>query len=44
MSDPIPFVVTKALPKVCYKGLLSKPPLIATTKPGPFEGPTGPEA
>ncbi|PWW76374.1 hypothetical protein C7212DRAFT_278668 [Tuber magnatum] len=27
-----------------YKGLPSQPPLIATTKPGPFEEPTGPEA
>jgi hypothetical protein len=47
MSDPIPpppFVVTKALSKVYYKGLPSKPPLIATTKPSPFKDPTGPEA
>jgi hypothetical protein len=46
-SDPTltpPFVVTKALSKVYYKGLPSQPPLIATTKPGPFEAPTGPEA
>ena len=39
-----PFVVTEALSKAYYKGLPSKPPLIATTKPGPFEDPTGPEA
>ncbi|RPA88682.1 hypothetical protein L873DRAFT_1824196 [Choiromyces venosus 120613-1] len=47
MSDPIstpPFMVTKALSKVYYKGLPSQPPLIATTKPSPFEAPTGPEA
>ncbi|RPA96307.1 hypothetical protein L873DRAFT_1811408 [Choiromyces venosus 120613-1] len=47
MSDPIstpPFVVTKALSKVYYKSLPSQPPLIATTKPCPFEAPTGPEA
>ena len=47
MSDPIPpppFVVTEALSKVYYKGLPSEPPLIATTKPRPFEYPTGPEA
>jgi hypothetical protein len=47
MSDPIPpppFVVTEALSKVYYKGLPSEPPLIATTKPGLFEYPTGPEA
>jgi hypothetical protein len=44
MSDPIPFVVTEALSKVYYKGLPSEPPLIATTKPGPFKDPTGPEA
>ncbi|KAH9967644.1 hypothetical protein BGW80DRAFT_1462153 [Lactifluus volemus] len=46
-SDPIPtppFVVTEAVSKVYYKGLPSKPPLIATTRPGPFEDPTGPEA
>ncbi|KAH9967653.1 hypothetical protein BGW80DRAFT_1340654 [Lactifluus volemus] len=46
-SDPIPtppFVVTEAMSKVYYKGLPSKPPLIATTRPGPFEDPTGPEA
>jgi len=44
MSDPSPFVVTETLSKVYYKGLPSEPPLIATTKPGPFEAPTGPEA
>jgi hypothetical protein len=47
MSDPIPpppFVVTEALSKIYYKGLPSEPPLIATTKPNPFEYPTGPEA
>lgn len=44
MSDPIPLVVTKVLPKVYSKGLPSKPPLIATTKPGPFDDPTGLEA
>ena len=38
------FVVTEALSKVYYKGLPSRPPLIATTKPSPFEYPTGPEA
>ncbi|KAL4077062.1 hypothetical protein V8B97DRAFT_2021693 [Scleroderma yunnanense] len=44
MSDPIPFVVTEALSKIYYKGLPSKPPLIATTKPGPFGDPPGPGA
>ncbi|KDQ12807.1 hypothetical protein BOTBODRAFT_146571 [Botryobasidium botryosum FD-172 SS1] len=44
VSDSIPFVVTKALSKVYYKGLPSGPPLIATTKPRPLEYPTGPEA
>ncbi|KAF8272680.1 hypothetical protein EI94DRAFT_1717676 [Lactarius quietus] len=44
MSDPIPFVVTEALSKVYYKGLPSHPRLIATTKPDPFEEPSGPEA
>jgi len=46
MSDPIAtnfFVVTEALSKVYYKGLPSYPPLIATTKPAPFEHPIGPE-
>ena len=47
MSDPTsppPFVVTQVLSRIYYKGLPSKPPLIATTKPSPFEYPTGPEA
>src|ERR1700730_14628861 len=44
MSPTPPFVVTEALSKVYYKGLPSQPRLIATTKPGPFQGPTGPEA
>ena len=35
---------TAALSNVYYKGLPSEPPLIATTKPGPFEDPSGPEA
>ncbi|CUS09500.1 unnamed protein product [Tuber aestivum] len=39
-----PFLVDDVLSKVYYKGLPSQPPLIATTKPGPFEPPTGPEA
>ena len=39
-----PFVVTEALSKVYYRGLPSTPPLIATTKPRPFQEPTGPEA
>ncbi|KAM5540702.1 hypothetical protein V8D89_005733 [Ganoderma adspersum] len=39
-----PFVVTEALSKVYYRGLPSTPPLIATTKPGPFKEPTGPGA
>jgi hypothetical protein len=43
ITDPL-FVVTEALSKVYYKGLPSEPRLIATTKPGPFENPTGPEA
>jgi len=46
MSDPIStnsFVVTEALSEVYYKGLPSYPPLIATTKPAPFEHPIGPE-
>ena len=41
MLDPIPFVVNEALAKTYYKGLPSKPRLIATTNPGPFKGPTG---
>ncbi|KAI6120202.1 hypothetical protein EV401DRAFT_1957052, partial [Pisolithus croceorrhizus] len=47
MPDPTPtppFVVTEGLSKVYYKSLPSKPSLIATTKPGPFEVPTDPEA
>ncbi|KAG0639091.1 hypothetical protein HOY80DRAFT_113258 [Tuber brumale] len=47
MSDPstsAPFVVTKDLSEGYYKGLPSQPPLIATTKPGPFDAPTGLEA
>ncbi|KAH9967650.1 hypothetical protein BGW80DRAFT_1177955 [Lactifluus volemus] len=46
-SDPVPtppYVVTEAVSKTYYKGLPSEPPLIATTRPGPFEDPTGPEA
>ena len=37
-------MVTDLLSKTYYKGLPSKPPLIATTKPGPYEYPSGPEA
>lgn len=44
MTDNTPFVMTEAISKIYYKGLPSEPPLIATTKPGPFEFPTGPEA
>ena len=44
LADPTPFVVTEAVSKVYYKGLPSRPALIATTKPDPFEWPTGPEA
>lgn len=44
MSDPVPFVVTSALSKVYYKGLPSQPRFIVTTKPNPFEEPSGPEA
>ena len=40
MTDPTPFVVTNALSESYDMGLPSKPPLIATTKPGPFELPT----
>ena len=43
MTDPTPFVVTNALSKFYYMGLASKPPLIATTKPGPLEFPTVPK-
>jgi len=39
-----PFVVTEALSQVYYKGLPSQLHLIATAKPGPFQGPTGPKA
>ncbi|KAF9517858.1 hypothetical protein BS47DRAFT_449226 [Hydnum rufescens UP504] len=44
MTEPTPFVVTKTLSDIYYRGLPSKPPLIATTRPGPFDFPTGPEA
>ena len=49
MSDHVlkpPFAVTEAVSKVYfyYNGLPSKPPLIATTKPDPFQEPIGPEA
>ncbi|KAF9517860.1 hypothetical protein BS47DRAFT_1359377 [Hydnum rufescens UP504] len=44
MTEPTPFVVTNTLSKVYYRGLPSKPRLIATTRPGAFEFPTGPEA
>ena len=40
MTDPTPFVVTNALSESYDMGLPSEPPLIATTKPGPFELPT----
>jgi len=40
----LPIIVTDSLSKTYYKGLPSKPPLIATTKPGPFDDPSGPEA
>jgi hypothetical protein len=43
-STPPKFVVTETISKGYYKGLPSRPPLIATTRPGPFEVPTGPEA
>lgn len=43
MTEPTPFVVTEDLSKRYYKGLPSNPPLIATTNPGPFESPSGPE-
>jgi hypothetical protein len=43
-SAATPFVVTETLSKVYYRGLPSKPPLIATTKPDPFKDPNGPEA
>ena len=38
------FVVTEELSKVYYKGLPSKPLLIATTNPVPYKFPSGPEA
>jgi hypothetical protein len=44
MMESTPFVVTEDLSKRYYKGLPSNPPLIATTKPGPFEPPSGLEA
>lgn len=44
MSHPVPFVVTELLSKIYYKGLPSRPTLIATTNPNPYEEPSGPEA
>ncbi|KDQ59745.1 hypothetical protein JAAARDRAFT_127232 [Jaapia argillacea MUCL 33604] len=45
MTEPTTsFVVTETLSKRYYRGLPSQPPLIATTRPGPFDPPTGPEA
>jgi hypothetical protein len=44
MAEPTPFVVTETLSKVYYKGLPSKPRLIATTNPNAFEFPSGPDA
>ena len=44
MLDPVPFVVTKALSKIYYKGLPSKPHLVATTNPDSYKEPSGPEA
>ncbi|KAF9517859.1 hypothetical protein BS47DRAFT_449479 [Hydnum rufescens UP504] len=44
MPEPTPFVVTKTLSNIYYRGLPSKPRLIATTRPGAFESPTGFEA
>lgn len=43
-SDPVPFIVTEALSQVYYKGLPSRPRLIATSNPNPYEEPTVPEA
>ncbi|KAH9040077.1 hypothetical protein EDB85DRAFT_1926909 [Lactarius pseudohatsudake] len=43
MSDSVPFVVTAALSTAYYKGLPSKPRLIATTNPNPYKEPSGPE-
>lgn len=37
-------MVTKAISKRYYKGLPSQPPLIATTRPSPFQDSEGPEA
>ena len=45
--DPIPMPlvqVTEELANVYYKGLPSRPRLVATTRPDPFERPTGPDA
>jgi hypothetical protein len=44
MESTTPFVVTEALSKIYYKGLPSQPRLVATTRPGPFDPPPGPEA
>ena len=43
-STPPPCQVTEELSKDYYKGLPSRPRLVATTRPGPFEKPIGPEA
>ncbi|PWW71674.1 hypothetical protein C7212DRAFT_287856 [Tuber magnatum] len=43
-ASTYPMVVNEHMSKIYYKGLPSEPRLIATTKPGPFEDPTGPEA
>ena len=43
MSDPFSFIVTESLSKIYYKGLPSRPHLIATTNPDPYKKPSGPE-
>jgi hypothetical protein len=39
-----PIQMTEVLAKTYYKGLPSRPRLVATTRPGPFRKRTGPEA
>ena len=43
-ATPPPCLVTEEVAAGYYKGLPSRPRLVATTRPGPFETPAGPEA